>query len=276
MALGCAAGENAARACGEDERDDEHEEGAQRADTIDNDMEVRMESQIRTACAGQRRDLIRSSRVTGRIVMLSLAGMFVVSQSAYAQVILIDQAKAMAGNVTPGDAPGFPVSITRAGSYRLSSRLRSPSGVAIEIVADNVSLNLNGFAIVGSNVFPSGDAIIGDGRKHVRIHNGSVVGFSFGIRFQGDAQFVTLEKLHINSTTIFPPSSPVHGLAIRLGENTHAYSVVRDVVAEGQIQITCPSLVIDTITDFGVVEMDVPFTGFGRSFPTNCKGTNVF
>ena len=163
-----------------------------------------MESQIRTACACQRRDLIRSSRVTGRIVMLSLAGMFVVSQSAYAEVILIDQAKAMAGNVTPGDAPGFPVSITRAGSYRLSSRLRSPSGVAIEITADNVSLNLNGFAIVGSNVFPSGDAIIGDGRKHVRIHNGSVVGFSFGIRFQGDAQFVTLEKLHINSTTIFP------------------------------------------------------------------------
>ena len=42
-------------------------------------------------------------------------------------VILIDQNKALAGNVTPGDAPGFPVTITLPGSYRLSSNLIVPN-----------------------------------------------------------------------------------------------------------------------------------------------------
>jgi hypothetical protein len=209
--------------------------------------------------------------------MLCLAAMMAMSPSAYARgVVLITQAKAMAGGVTPGDAPGFPVSITRPGSYRLTSNLRLLSGPAIEILADNVSLNLNGFAIVGSNIYPSGAGITGDGRKHVRIHNGSVVGFSDGLRFQGDAQFVTLEKLHVNSTTIFLPSTPVLSPAIRLGENAAAYSIIREVVVSGQVLITCPSLVIDTIATSGVIEMDVPFNGQGRSFPVNCRGTNVW
>ncbi len=34
--------------------------------------------------------------------------------------IAITQARAMAGGVTPGDAPGFPVTITQPGSYVLS------------------------------------------------------------------------------------------------------------------------------------------------------------
>jgi hypothetical protein len=237
-----------------------------------------MESQISTAGPGHRRDLIRSSRVTGPIALLCLAGLFVASQpaDAIAAVIVIDQAKANAGNVTPGDAPGFPVSLTRPGSYRLSSNLRSPSAVAIEITANGVSLNLNGFSIIGSNVFPSGEAIVGDDRKNIRIHNGTIAGFSGGIRFHGDAQFVTLEKLHVSSRTL-NGGVPVLSPAIRLGLNTFAYSIIREVVVEGQVQITCPSLVIDTITDGlgGVVEMNVPFNGGGRSFPTNCRGTNV-
>jgi len=33
-------------------------------------------------------------------------------------VVLIDQSHALAGSITPGDAPGFPVTITQPGSYR--------------------------------------------------------------------------------------------------------------------------------------------------------------
>jgi hypothetical protein len=40
-------------------------------------------------------------------------------------VILIDQNKALAGNVTPGDTPGFPVIISQPGSYRLDSNYGS-------------------------------------------------------------------------------------------------------------------------------------------------------
>ena len=241
----------------------------------DNDAEDDMESQT-VRHLRHEHDLKRSTRVNARLVMLCLAGMFAMSPSAYArEVVLITQAKAMAGNVTPGDAPGFPVSIARPGSYRLTSNLRLQSGPAIEITADNVSLNLNGFSIIGSNVWPSGEAIVGDDRKYIRISNGSVVGFSFGIRFHGAAQFVTLEKLVISSRTL-DAGIPVFSPAIQLGRDSSAYSLIREVVVDGQVQITCPSLVIDTITDSGgVVEMNVPYNGGGRNFGTNCTGTNV-
>ena len=42
-------------------------------------------------------------------------------------VILIDQNRALAGNVTPGDTPGLPVSITQPGSYKLSGNLTLPN-----------------------------------------------------------------------------------------------------------------------------------------------------
>ena len=65
--------------------------------------------------------------------------------------IAITQARAMAGGVTPGDAPGFPVSINLPGSYVLSSGLTVPDAntSAIVINADHVTVDLNGFAILG-------------------------------------------------------------------------------------------------------------------------------
>src|SRR5215208_2216353 len=44
--------------------------------------------------------------------------------------IVITQAKALAGNVTPGDTPGFPVTLSRAGSYILGSNLQASAGKA--------------------------------------------------------------------------------------------------------------------------------------------------
>lgn len=67
---------------------------------------------------------------------------------------LIDQARALAGGLTPGDAAGFPVTISQSGSYRLSGNLTVPdvNTTAIEITAENVSLDLNGFSILGPTV----------------------------------------------------------------------------------------------------------------------------
>lgn len=65
--------------------------------------------------------------------------------------VTINQSKANAGNVTPGDGAGFPVTISRPGSYRLTSNL-TVSGVnrtAIRVNADNVSIDLSGFVIRG-------------------------------------------------------------------------------------------------------------------------------
>lgn len=66
-------------------------------------------------------------------------------------VVTITQAKAVNGGVTPGDAPGFPVSITQPGSYRLAGNLTltDPNVGAIEILAAGVTLDLGGFTVQG-------------------------------------------------------------------------------------------------------------------------------
>jgi hypothetical protein len=90
------------------------------------------------------------SRLTAALSLVLLAGL-ASGVEAVDEVQLIDQDLALAGGVTPGDQPGFPVTITRAGSYHLSGNLRvsMPNVHVVEIAADNVALDLNGFTIQG-------------------------------------------------------------------------------------------------------------------------------
>jgi len=69
-------------------------------------------------------------------------------------VVLINQSIALAGGVTTGDTPGFPVTISVSGSYRLSGNLIVPdvNTSAIVVTADNVTIDLNGFSIIGPMV----------------------------------------------------------------------------------------------------------------------------
>ena len=67
-------------------------------------------------------------------------------------VMEINQAGALAGGITPEDAPGFPVTLDRAGSYRLTSNLdyaSYPDHGGLWIRASGVVLDLNGFTIRG-------------------------------------------------------------------------------------------------------------------------------
>jgi len=66
-------------------------------------------------------------------------------------VVLIDQAWALAGGVTPGDTAGFSVTISVSGSYRLSGNLTVPdeNTNAIVVATANISIDLNGFSILG-------------------------------------------------------------------------------------------------------------------------------
>lgn len=68
-------------------------------------------------------------------------------------VIEINHARALAGGGTSGDTAGYPVTISQPGSYRLTSNLTQPDAdtVVIQIDADRVSLDLNGFTIAGGN-----------------------------------------------------------------------------------------------------------------------------
>ncbi len=103
-------------------------------------------------------------------------------------IVMIDQVGAAAGSVTPGDGAGFPVTLSRPGSYKLAGNLVVPNAntTAIEITADNVTLDLNGFAIQGPTVCNSvshacaptgtGDGVDFRNRSGIAIVNGTVRG----------------------------------------------------------------------------------------------------
>jgi hypothetical protein len=42
--------------------------------------------------------------------------------------VLISQGAALAGGITPNDDPGFPVTISRSGKYKLRGNLNVPAG----------------------------------------------------------------------------------------------------------------------------------------------------
>jgi hypothetical protein len=111
--------------------------------------------------------------------------------SAAEGVIELNQARALAGDPTaiPPDAPGFPIEISRPGNYRLTSDLEVPAGPnGIELLADDVHIDLGGFAIRGPEFCApgscspasSGGAILhafGAGGFRATIRNGTVTGF---------------------------------------------------------------------------------------------------
>jgi hypothetical protein len=66
--------------------------------------------------------------------------------------IAVNQTNVANGNVTPGDTPGFPLTVSKPGSYVLTSNLKVPDGKnAIVIGASHVTIDLNGFSILGSS-----------------------------------------------------------------------------------------------------------------------------
>jgi hypothetical protein len=123
-----------------------------------------------------------------RVAIIGAALMALVPSSAFAVdgTILIDQNRALAGNVTPGDAPGFPVTITRAGSYRLSGNLDVPANaIGISVTADRVSLDLNGFTIRMADAGGSVGFGVASANANVALANGFVTGFSSGVALLG-------------------------------------------------------------------------------------------
>jgi hypothetical protein len=112
--------------------------------------------------------------------------------------IEINQARALSGGVTPGDGPGFPVTISAPGSYVLTSNLTVPAGDGIVASVVGVAIDLNGFEVVGPVVCSglgsavscsagSGDGIrlVGDGST---VRDGRVRGFNSGVMLSHRAQ----------------------------------------------------------------------------------------
>jgi len=128
----------------------------------------------------------------GTSTALALVAIALVAAEAVASdgMLEINQACVATGCV-PGDAGGFPVTLSQSGSYRLTSNLAPTTGqTAIDVTADDVAIDLGGFTIGSTNVCsgpPSADATCtvsntagADGIKstaaRTRVHSGTVVG----------------------------------------------------------------------------------------------------
>jgi len=89
-----------------------------------------------------------------RFAAIALALLLAGSAEGADGVVEINSARAAAGGVTPGDAPGLPVTLSQGGSYRLTGPLvvPAPGTSAIVVTAPHVSIDLGGFAITGPTV----------------------------------------------------------------------------------------------------------------------------
>jgi len=155
-------------------------------------------------------------------------------------VILINQATVLASG-------GFPYTITQPGSYRLSGNLvvTAASTSAIDITASNVTLDLNGFAILGPNALPpcttgcAGISDNGSAPTAVTVRNGSLSGWTNGVDLSSctacSVQQTILYNLCFSGITVAndavvsgnvlsgyvssSPCGPQHGAGITTGNN---------------------------------------------------------
>lgn len=230
-----------------------------------------------------------SASVTAAVCAIMLSG-FATNAFAVDGTVLIDQTRALAGSVTPGDSPGFPVTISRPGSYRLSSNLDVPANAAgIVLFASGVTIDLNGFQIKGSGV-GTGIAAL-QARQGIAVRNGSVTNFERGIDIKGIGNDVrevtafgnTVTALEVGAGStvsgnrVFSNGTGIHaeagsivsgntvlfntgfGLRVRIGAvirgNTAAFNGLG-------LEVTCPSAVIgNTLFNNGIKDIDLAGQG---------------
>src|SRR6266542_5221831 len=137
-------------------------------------------------------------RANFAVGLLLCTAPLVVVPSAFAatDIVAIDQ-KLSENGLKGCHHSGFPIQICDSGSYRLDSNLilSAYDTDAIQISADNVTLDLNGFTISGPWV-PGGTHFFGTGvyspNSNITIRNGKLTGFPQGIFVKGANEFVEL------------------------------------------------------------------------------------
>ena len=152
-------------------------------------------------------------------LIASLLALFALAPNVPAHAageILITHAKALVGNVTPGDTPGYPVSLTRPGSYELASNLFVAAGkIGIQVTSANVTIDLNGFTMQGSGVATYGiQGSLNRATNSATIKNGTITGFKFDGIIAG-GRFWSIENMRVAGNG---------GYGIRVGDNAHIRS----------------------------------------------------
>ncbi len=121
--------------------------------------------------------------------------------------VLITHAKALNGNITPGDTAGYPITISRPGVYKLASNLPVPLDKdGIEVIAADVTIDLAGFRMHGQG---KGRFGIAGGQASLTVRNGTIAGFKADGIFStntniGHSWIVENRRLTGNNRGAFP------------------------------------------------------------------------
>ena len=189
---------------------------------------------------------------------------FATEAGAVDGVILITQAKALKGNVTPGDAAGFPVKLTLSGSYRLAGNLTPPSGKdGIVVAAPDITIDLNGFKMSGG---PAGgtnnarDGIVDRGDR-LTVKNGTIGAFKLAGINAESRLYLVVEDMRIinNGTGVFNKNGSFSriinstvstnvGIGIHCGQSCHVEGNVVSGNGSHGIDIRSGTVLGNTIT----------------------------
>jgi hypothetical protein len=175
--------------------------------------------------------MMRSTSRIAVAALLLMAGSLAPSARAVDGVLEINQACAAGPGCFPGDAAGFPVTITGSGSYRLTSLLQAPDQdtTMISITGSGVTLDLNGFAIRGTGGYggPPSTTCSGAGSgvgvsatgSDVVVSNGYIVGMgSHGVAVNTNSR---VEWVTVNNCC-------GNAIAIGIGSLAHESVVIRN------------------------------------------------
>lgn len=172
--------------------------------------------------------------------------------AAHAQTT-IDQSKALAGGVTRDDLPGYPITLNQPGHYKLMSNLVVPAGVhGIVIGADDVTLDLNGFRILGAgscsrnpnlasvscvgHTGGHGVYVQGNGSFTSVIRNGSVRGFDKGVSMEGGlAEDLELKYNEAGLYLMAQLLTPTHARGIAAHMNGYGVRIETSALVERSV-----------------------------------------
>jgi len=215
------------------------------------------------------------------VVFLALVSALALSHFAPAlaagEILLTHQA-ALAGEVTPGDQPGYPIHLTKYGVYQFGGLIHPPAeAIGIAVTSSEVTIDLNGFRMHGSGAAWHG--IVGSA-ANVTIRNGTITGFLYdGVNGTGAAWIVESmrvagngrrgvsggDQLRVTGSTVFNNGS----VGIYCGVSCHIEG--NSITNNGLYGITIlTGLVIgNTIadnSDFGIFNSITGGAGFGHNF----------
>ena len=208
------------------------------------------------------------------LVLISFLGVTSVPVAATAAdgVIEINQVRAQAGGVTPGDTTGFPVLITQRGSYRLTSDLTVPglTTTAIRITAPFVSLDLGGFSIIGprecfgSPAFceapQSGIGIDASDIGRIDVRNGTVQGM-------GGAGLIVGEGSRVEDVRVIWSGAT----GISVGNHSRVSGASAEQNGSAGIGGTAEQVIAESCTSFGNVG-----SGFALGRASTVRGSTSF